>query len=44
MTHTLTVFNAVDVPLDVQESVAALLAPYKVDVYERACDAAGVAR
>jgi hypothetical protein len=39
--HTLTVFNAVDVPVAVQRAVVRLLDPYHYDVYERACDAEG---
>jgi len=39
--HTLTVFNAVDVPESVQRKVVALLAGYDVDMYERLCDVNG---
>jgi len=41
--HTLTVFNAVDVPEDVANKVFALLAKYDVDVYTRNCDENGQA-
>ena len=41
--HSLTVFNAVDVPFDVQAIVIGLLAMYDVDVYTRPCDATGKA-
>lgn len=40
-THTLTVFNAVDVPDAVASSVMALLAAYSPDIYVRECDAEG---
>ena len=40
-THTLTVFNAVDVPESVSAQVYALLAPFDPDTYTRACDASG---
>lgn len=39
--HTLTVFNAVDVPEAVISQVWALLSPYDPDIYSRACDATG---
>lgn len=39
--HTLTVWNAVDVPEAVQDQVMALLAPFDPDTYSRACDASG---
>jgi hypothetical protein len=39
--HTLTVFNAVDVPESVQEKVLALLGQYNPDIYQRSCDAEG---
>lgn len=39
--HTLTVFNAVDVPDAVAFQVMDLLAAYDVDIYTRACDASG---
>jgi len=39
--HTLTVFNAVDVPDDVAFRIMALLAPYDADIYTRSCDASG---
>ena len=41
--HTLTVFNAVDVPQDIQRAVMQLLDPYDADIYERDCDAQGKA-
>jgi hypothetical protein len=40
-THTLTVFNGVDVPDAVATAVMGLLAPYSPDVYVRDCDADG---
>lgn len=40
-THTLTVFNAVDVPDDVASAVLAILTAYNPDVYTRPCDATG---
>jgi hypothetical protein len=39
--HELVVFNAVDVPQDVQSAVMALLTSYSPDVYTRECDATG---
>lgn len=39
--HTLTVFNAVDVPDDVANEVMRLLAGYQPDIYTRPCDATG---
>lgn len=39
--HTLTVFNAVDLPDCVASSVMDLLAPYSPDIYVRECDAEG---
>ena len=39
--HTLVVFNAVDVPDDIQWQVMALLRPYDPDTYTRAADASG---
>lgn len=43
-THTLTVFNAIDVPDDVANEVMRLLAAYSPDIYTRECDANGYAR
>jgi len=40
--HTLTVFNAVDVPESVQQAVLNLLGAYAPDIYQRECDAKGV--
>jgi hypothetical protein len=40
-THTLTVFNAVDVPDVVAFQVMALLAPYDPDIYVRDADEKG---
>lgn len=42
--HTLTVFNAVDLPDDVANEVARLLQPYNFDCYTRECDAEGYVR
>lgn len=42
--HTLTVYNAVDVPEDVTRQVMALLAPYQPDIYSRDCDEHGYTR
>lgn len=42
-THELVVFNAVDVPADVQDAVMRLLAPFDPDTYTRAADANGQA-
>ena len=39
--HLLTVFNAVDVPEDVQSAVMALLSPFSPDIYSRECDETG---
>jgi len=39
--HTLTVFNAVDVPYEIQAQVMRLLGPYDPDIYERPADAQG---
>ena len=39
--HTLTVFNAVDLPNDVAFAVMSLLAPYDPDCYVRDCDEKG---
>jgi hypothetical protein len=39
--HTLTVFNGVDVPDDVQQQVLGILANYQPDIYQRDCDAQG---
>ena len=39
--HTLTVFNAVDLPDDVAWRVMDLLAAYNPDCYTRACDETG---
>jgi len=43
MDHTLTVFNAVDIPEDVAMAVMRLLDPFDPDCYTRACDATGKA-
>lgn len=39
--HTLTVFNAVDVPQEIQRQVMQLLDPFDADIYERDCDESG---
>jgi hypothetical protein len=39
--HTLTVFNAVDLPDAVATAVMDLLADYSPDIYVRECDADG---
>lgn len=39
--HRLIVFNAVDVPDDVQRKVLLMLANYQPDMYERDCDERG---
>lgn len=39
--HTLTVFNAVDVPDAVASQVMALLYAYNPDIYTRECDETG---
>jgi hypothetical protein len=41
LAHTLTVFNAVDLPEAVAAQVMALLAPYDPDIYTRGCDRNG---
>lgn len=40
--HTLTVFNAVDVPEPVARQIMALLSEYNPDIYTRPCDENGV--
>jgi hypothetical protein len=40
--HTLTVFNAVDVPDWVQQAVLNLLWEYQPDIYHRDCDESGM--
>lgn len=39
--HTLTVFNAVDVPESIATQIVSMLAAYDVDCYTRPCDADG---
>lgn len=41
LSHTLTVFNAVDVPETVAAEIMRILMPYSADIYTRPCDAAG---
>lgn len=41
--HILTVFNAVDVPMDIQFQVMNLLLPFDADIYNRECDETGKA-
>ncbi len=41
MSHTLTVFNAVDVPESVATEVMRLLEPFDADTYRRDCDESG---